>query len=77
MSKFEQRYEVCKCKHVSLGEIMYAIEEKDAKTIKDIGNITDAGTVCGCCKSSQDDFKTPNMELYIKQILEKCVIKCQ
>ncbi|VAY87340.1 hypothetical protein MNB_ARC-1_199 [hydrothermal vent metagenome] len=56
---------------------MYAIEEKDAKTIKDIGNITDAGTVCGCCKSSQDDFKTPNMELYIKQILEKCVIKCQ
>ncbi len=71
MANFPHSYEVCTCKHVSLGEIIHAIKEKGAKTIKDIGDITDAGTSSGCCKSAKDDFGDKKMELYLDQILEK------
>ena len=71
MANFPYSYEVCSCKKVTLGEIIHAIKEKGAKTIEDIGNITDAGTACGCCKSASDDFGDPKMELYIDQIVNK------
>ncbi len=71
MADFQYTHEVCSCKKVSLGEIVHAIKEKGAKTIDDIGDITDAGTACGCCKSKDDDFGNPKMELYIDQILNK------
>ena len=73
MADFPYSYEVCSCKKVTLGEIIHAIKEKDAKTIEDIGNITDAGTACGCCKSKADDFGDPKMKLYLDQILTKFV----
>ena len=69
--KFPHSYEVCSCKHVSLGEIIYAIKEKGATSIEEIGNITDAGTSCGCCKSQEDDIGEEKMELYLTQILDK------
>ena len=71
MANFQHSYEVCGCKKVSLGEIIHAIKEKDANTIDEIGDITDAGTACGCCKSATDDFGNPKMELYLDQILNK------
>ena len=71
MADFEYSYKVCACKNVTLGEIVHAIKEKGAKSIKDIGEMTDAGTSCGCCKNSQDDFGDPKMKLYLEQILEK------
>ncbi len=73
MAQFQHSYEVCSCKHVALGEIIHAIKEEGAKTVDDIGDITDAGTACGCCKSAEDDFGTPKMELYLDQILKKFV----
>ncbi len=73
MAEFKHDYEVCSCKHVTLGEIIHAIKEEGAKTIDDIGDITDAGTACGCCKSAEDDFGDPKMELYLDKILEKFV----
>jgi len=71
MAQFKKSFEVCNCKHVILGEIIHAIKEKDAKTVKAIGDITDAGTVCGCCKSIEDDIKEPKMKLHLTQILNK------
>ncbi len=71
MAEFHMSHEVCKCKKVSLGEIVHAIKEKEAKTIDEIGEITDAGTVCSCCKSLEEDFGEPKMELYLEQILKK------
>ena len=71
MADFQHSYKVCNCKSVSLGEIIHAIKEKGAKNIKDIGDMTDAGTACGCCKCASDDFGTKKMELYIDQILNK------
>ena len=73
MADFSYSYEVCPCKNVTLGEIIHAIEKENARTIDDIGNITDAGTACGCCKSAEDDFGDPKMELYLNQIIKKFV----
>ena len=73
MADFQYSYNVCRCKDVTLGEIICAINEKGAKTIEDIGDITDAGTACGCCKCEKDDFGDPKMELYIEQIINKFV----
>lgn len=70
--EFNHTHEVCTCKHVSLGEIIYAIKEKNAKTIEDITEITDAGSACGCCKSKEDDFMN-DTPLYIDEILNKFV----
>ncbi len=71
MAKFHYSYVVCECKKVTLGEIVHAIKEKGAKSIDDIGNLTDAGCACGCCKSSKDDFGDPKMKLYLEDIIKK------
>jgi len=68
---FPHSYIVCDCRQVTLGEIIYAIKEKGAKTLDDIEDITDAGSSCGSCRSAQDDIGEPKMELYIDQILDK------
>lgn len=69
--KFHHSYEVCSCKHVILGEIIYAIKENKAKSLEDISAITDAGSSCGCCKGPEYDFGEDKKELYITQILGK------
>lgn len=68
---FPHTFEVCTCKHVTLGELIYAIKEKDAKTLEDLGNITDAGTCCKSCRSSEEDLGVEKMELYLTEILNK------
>ncbi len=71
MTNFDYSYRVCACKKVSLGEIVHAIEKKNAINIKNIQDITDAGTACKCCISSQKDFGTPKMQIYLQDILKK------
>jgi NAD(P)H-nitrite reductase large subunit len=71
LAKFSYSYIVCECKKVSLGEILYAIEQKGAKNIKDIQDMTDAGTACKCCISKDKDFGETKMSLYIEDILKK------
>lgn len=70
---FPHSYEVCNCKHVTLGEIIHAIKERDAKTMEAIGELTDAGTCCKCCQSSQKDIGAEKMELYLEEIINKFV----
>ena len=69
--KFQHSYEVCTCRHVTLGELIYAIKERDAKTLEDLGHLTDAGTCCKSCKNPQSDLGVEKMELYLEQILKK------
>ncbi len=71
--KFHHSYEVCKCKHVTLGEIMHAIKERDATTLDKLGELTDAGTCCQCCQREEKDIGSEKMELYLTQILNKFV----
>lgn len=70
---FPHSFEVCKCKHVTLGEVIHSIKERDAKSIGEIGNLTDAGTCCKCCQSSEKDFGTEKMELYLEEIVNKFI----
>lgn len=71
MASFPYSYVVCECKKVTLGEIVYAIEEKGAKSIDEIAKLTDATTACGCCKNVESDFGNPKMKLYIDDIIKK------
>jgi NAD(P)H-nitrite reductase large subunit len=73
MADFKYSYVVCNCRKVTLGEIVHAIKEEGANSIESIGDITDAGTACGCCRSQKDDFGDPKMNLYLEQIVEKFV----
>ena len=68
---FPHSYIVCNCKQVSLGELIYAIKEKSAKTLEDLEDLTDAGSSCGCCKSNEDDIGEQKMELYLDEIIKK------
>lgn len=71
MAEFHYSHIVCDCKKVTLGEIIHAIKEQNATSIKDLQDLTDAGTACKCCTSKENDFGNPKMELYLDQILEK------
>ena len=56
MEEFSSDYEVCNCKNVTLGEIKECIEEKGAKTLREIQELTDAGTECRHCIFPEADF---------------------
>ncbi|MEA2016848.1 MAG: (2Fe-2S)-binding protein [Campylobacterota bacterium] len=71
MADFSYSFKVCTCRDVTLGEIIHSIKDQGANSIESIGDITDAGTACGCCKSKEDDFGDPKMKLYLSQILSK------
>ncbi|GHT51128.1 hypothetical protein FACS189440_19700 [Bacteroidia bacterium] len=45
---------ICNCMDITRGEIIDAIKAKNLKTIDDVGEATEAGTVCGSC---QDDIQ--------------------
>ena len=42
---------VCHCMGVTCGDIMDAIKAKGLKTVEEVGEATEAGTVCGGCQS--------------------------
>jgi NAD(P)H-nitrite reductase large subunit len=69
--KFDNSYEVCACNHVTLGEIIYSIEEKQAFSLKNIGKLTDAGTSCTYCQCYKKDSGEEKKKLYLEEILNK------
>lgn len=69
--KFEHSYEVCSCSHVSLGEILYSIQERDAKTLKEVQALTDAGKHCKFCMCQEGDLGKVKKELYVEEIVNK------
>jgi len=71
MAQFPYSCIVCECEKVTLGEIVYAINEKEANNIEKLANITNATTACGRCKNRADDFSEPKRKLYIDEILKK------
>jgi len=72
---FPHSFEVCKCKHVTLGEVIHSIKERGATNMEEVGSLTDAGTCCKCCQSSEKDFGTEKMELYLDEIIKKIINK--
>lgn len=45
---------VCNCMQITKGEIIKAIKAGDLKSMEEVGEETEAGTVCGSC---QDDIE--------------------
>ena len=64
----QEDIEVCICTGATYGEIMEAIK-KGACTIEAIGDETDAGTVCGLCKSVEED-ELGEREIHLDEILK-------
>jgi NAD(P)H-nitrite reductase large subunit len=71
--QFKHSYEVCTCKHVTLGEILHSINDRGASNIEEIGELTDAGTCCKSCVSPSHDKGEEKMELYLEEIVNKFV----
>lgn len=68
---YEMDYEVCKCRHVTLGEIIHAIKEEKADTLEKLQDLTDAGTACGSCVCKEEDIGEAKLGLYLVDILKK------
>ncbi|APW65830.1 (2Fe-2S)-binding protein [Poseidonibacter parvus] len=73
--KFQHSYEVCTCKHVTLGEIIHVIKDRNASSIEEIGALSDAGTCCKSCVNAKLDKGEKKMELYLEEIVNKFVKK--
>lgn len=71
LEKFDEKYEVCNCRKVSLEAIKNAILKKDAKTLGDIQDITTAGTDCRHCIFPEGDFGKIKKKIYCKDILKE------
>ncbi len=67
LEKFSDDYEVCECMNITLKEIVDAIKKHDLKSVEAIGDMTDAGTACGACKSKEDS--NGDKELHLDEIL--------
>lgn len=47
---------VCNCMQITKGEIIDAIKAGNLKSIDEIGEETEAGTVCGTCHDDIEDI---------------------
>lgn len=68
---FNDDYEVCNCRKVSLEEIVVAIKDKNANTLGAIQELTTAGTDCRHCIFPEGDFGKMKKKIYLKNILDE------
>jgi len=47
---------VCNCMQITKGEIVEAIKAGKLKTVDEVGDETEAGTVCGSCQDDIEDI---------------------
>jgi len=47
---------VCNCMQITKGEIVVAIKTGNLKTVDEVGDATEAGTVCGTCQDDIEDI---------------------
>lgn len=69
MLNFEENYEVCNCKKVTIQDITNAIINQKASTLREIQEITTAGTECRHCIFPEGDFGKMKKKIYCKDIL--------
>ena len=71
MLGFEDSYEVCNCKKVTLADLKDAILNKNAESLSDIQELTTAGTECRHCIFPEGDFGKIKKKIYCKDILKE------
>ena len=71
MLGFEKTYEVCNCKKITIEDITNAVLNENALTLREIQDITTAGTDCRYCVFSEGDFGKMKKKIYCKDILNE------
>ena len=71
MLGFEKNYEVCNCKKITIEDITNAVLNKNALTLREIQDITTAGTDCRFCVFPEGDFGKMKKKIYCKDILNE------
>lgn len=66
---FSLEYEVCNCHKVSIQEVLNVLNNKSAKNLGDIQELTKAGTDCRCCIFEEADTSKLKKKIYCKDIL--------
>ena len=75
MKDFQKSYEICNCKKVTIEEIEDVIINKKAKTLREIQDLTTAGTECRHCIFPEGDFGKIKKKIYCKDILNELKIE--
>lgn len=71
MFEFDENYEICNCKKVTIYNITNAIINQNASTLREIQDLTTAGTECRHCVFPEGDFGKIKKKIYCKDILNK------
>ncbi|RXJ88368.1 (2Fe-2S)-binding protein [Arcobacter sp. CECT 8983] len=71
LKEFSLDYEVCNCLKVSISDIIDSIENKNVKSLRDLQEVTKAGTECRHCIFSEGDFGKIKKKIYCKTILNE------
>ena len=69
MIGFEKSYEVCNCKKVTIADIENVIKNQNARTLREIQDLTTAGTECRHCIFPEGDLGKMKKKIYCKDIL--------
>uniref|UniRef100_UPI0040471302 (2Fe-2S)-binding protein n=1 Tax=Aliarcobacter sp. TaxID=2321116 RepID=UPI0040471302 len=69
MLELDDSYEICNCKKVTINMIKEAITTQNASTLREIQEITTAGTECRHCIFPEGDFGKMKKKIYCKDIL--------
>ena len=75
MLGFEDSYEVCNCKKVTIEQIKNVIKNQNASTLREIQDLTTAGTECRHCVFPEGDFGKIKKKIYCKDILNELKIE--
>ncbi len=75
MLGFENSYEVCNCKKVTIEQIKNVIKNQNASTLREIQDLTTAGTECRHCVFPEGDFGKIKKKIYCKDILNELKIE--
>ena len=75
MLGFEDSYEVCNCKKVTIEQIKNVIKNQNASTLREIQDLTTAGTECRHCVFPDGDFGKMKKKIYCKDILNELKIE--
>lgn len=75
MLGFEDSYEVCNCKKVTIEQIKDVIKNQNASTLREIQDLTTAGTECRHCVFPEGDFGKIKKKIYCKDILNELKIE--
>lgn len=68
---FDLDYEVCNCVKVTIKDIIDSIENKNVKSLRDLQEVTKAGTECRHCIFEEGDFGKIKKKIYCKTILNE------